>query len=295
MISLTEYSRSQALRRLMILSIFLAPSVALGQGSLQYVSDRMNFEDALDFCERNGGRMPTIVDRESEVQLRAFMDQFEANITSNGYWVSYKTSPEGVTSWADGTPFDTSLPNWGVIHPQNGECGVWAPNDADMFWWDLPCLNVRPFACLTANEPYRTVNFGSSFNYCTRRELQADWLLDDPPVCLDSGVGVTYFRPVFDFIWREPLPRDTSVSWELRAECDGEPTCLFQVFEASPSDPFRNQTVLYTSTPGEDVLSVPVVNVSAGRLFGIELRAPFQSPRNVSLHLRKMTLTSLNP
>ena len=75
-----------------------------------------------------------------------------------------------MVTWTDGTAFDDDFATWGGGHPQRGECGVFANDGTNVFWWDVPCATRRyPFVC------------GGEF---TRNSSLTSWYFDISSSCV---------------------------------------------------------------------------------------------------------------
>ena len=79
-------------------------------GQLIFFYDKieaMSYSDGEKFCKLHGGQYPKLESKEDVDELSALVMKHKKKVS--GYWIPLEEDDQGRFTWADGTPFDTSL------------------------------------------------------------------------------------------------------------------------------------------------------------------------------------------
>ena len=86
------------------------------------------------------GDLVSIHSAEQEAAVRGLGLPYEQT-----YWIGLHDSEDGGRVWSDG-PTSEYTPNWGVNHPESGQCAVFDHHNEK--WWDVICHFRQPFICI---------------------------------------------------------------------------------------------------------------------------------------------------
>ena len=75
----------------------------------------MSYSDGEKFCKLHGGQYPKLESKEDVDELSALVMKHKKRYT--GFWIPLKEDDQGRFTWADGSPFDTSLAKRVITFP----------------------------------------------------------------------------------------------------------------------------------------------------------------------------------
>ncbi|XP_018019475.1 C-type lectin domain family 10 member A [Hyalella azteca] len=110
------------------------------------------YDDAVNYCRRNFGRLPVLADCASFTEVATYVDDGGSTDAHNGYWLGATSpAPNHVWQWSDGTALQMGAPYWAANtrdikrEPHGGTGENCAHINPDRGW------SIHDFACDRSN------------------------------------------------------------------------------------------------------------------------------------------------
>ncbi|XP_018016672.1 uncharacterized protein LOC108673367, partial [Hyalella azteca] len=112
----------------------------------------LTYDDAVNYCHQNFGRLPVLADCASFTEVATYVDDGGSTDAHNGYWLGATSpAPNHVWQWSDGTALQMGAPYWAANtgetarEPQGGTSQNCASIMPDRGW------SIHDFACDASN------------------------------------------------------------------------------------------------------------------------------------------------
>lgn len=115
---------------------------------------RRSWQEARDFCKRQGGDLAVINSREKNLVISELINKYAdlmgPVVPFTGFWIGLRdVDDEGTWKWLDGTPLTDSFWNIGEPNNQgNEDCAATYRRSNPFFAWnDAPCSHGLKWIC----------------------------------------------------------------------------------------------------------------------------------------------------